>query len=88
MIVTIEVSECCKSTLVEDFRDNPKDHHDSIEIYSCASCKNECEVEEVCADCGGTGEVTTMERVYPNEPHMAPIGTMNCHCQIKENEDD
>lgn len=38
--------------------------------------------EDVCLDCGGTGEVTTMERVYPNEPHMAPIGTMKCHCQV------
>lgn len=45
--------------------------------------EHECEVEkemreEDCPDCGGTGEVTVMERVYPNEPHMAPIGTAKC----------
>lgn len=75
---TKEVSKCCGADLVEDFKDNPKDHHDPIEIYTCKRCKKECEVEEVCAECGGTGEVTTMERVYANEPHTAPIGTAPC----------
>lgn len=38
--------------------------------------------EEVCDECGGVDgeheDVQTMERVYPGEPHMAPIGTMAC----------
>lgn len=34
--------------------------------------------EEKCEECGGTGEVSVMERVYPNEPHMAPIGSEVC----------
>lgn len=37
-----------------------------------------------CPICGGTGEVTTMERVYPSEPHMAPVGTSKCECQLIE----
>lgn len=41
---------------------------------------------EVCAECLGTGEVTTMEAVYPNEPHQAPIGTKPCICQLKVEE--
>lgn len=40
--------------------------------------------EEVCEFCGGTGEINTMEQVYPNEPHYAPIGTEKCICQLDE----
>lgn len=44
--------------------------------------------EEVCETCGGTGEVTTMERVYPNEPHEAPIGSAPCpDCSSREDDD-
>lgn len=45
------------------------------------------EDEDICPDCGGSGEVTTMEQVYANEPHMAPIGTRPCHCQSKQYDD-
>ena len=31
-----------------------------------------------CQTCGGTGQVTTMEPVYPGESHTAPIGTARC----------
>lgn len=42
---------------------------------------------EVCETCDGTGEVTTMEYVYPGEPHMAPIGTAPCpDCSLRERE--
>lgn len=85
---TIEVSACCKAGLVEDFKDNPKDHHDPIEIYTCEKCKKECEVEEVCELCHGTGEVTVDEQVYANEPHMAPIGTQKCICQLSDPDDE
>lgn len=85
---TIEVSKCCKADLVEDFKDNPRDHHDPIEIYSCKQCKRECETEEVCADCLDTGEVAEMDYVYPGEPHMAPIGTRKCICQLREKDED
>ena len=43
---------------------------------------------EVCEFCGGTGEVTVDEAVYPGEPHMAAIGTKKCVCQIKEHDGD
>ena len=43
--------------------------------------------DEVCPDCGGTGEVTTMEPVYPDAGSpMAPIGTATCHCRKREPE--
>ncbi len=52
-------------------------------------CNCECGEyhEDVCPDCGGTGEVTTMDRVYLGEPHMAPVGTEKCHCQIRDEEE-
>jgi hypothetical protein len=84
----ITVSTCCHEPAIEDFKDNPRDHHDPIEIYTCPKCKQECEGEDVCEDCLGTGEVTTMETVWAGEPHQAPIGTQKCHCQIKEEEHD
>ncbi len=40
--------------------------------------------EETCELCGGEGEITTMEQVWPGEPHYAPIGTQRCLCQIPE----
>lgn len=83
----IQVSTCCRVEAIEDFKENPRDHHDPIEIYTCSKCKKECDVEDVCEYCLGTGETTEMERVYPNEPHMAPIGTRKCECQIRENDD-
>lgn len=47
------------------------------------------EEEEVCETCGGSGVVTTMEAVYPNEPHMAPIGEENCpDCNSRGDIDD
>lgn len=58
--------------------------------YDCVAtgvhyvCGNK--VEEVCAHCLGTGEVSIMDYVYPGEPHMAPIGTKRCICQIKDND--
>jgi hypothetical protein len=62
---TIEVSSCCKADLVEDFRDNPRDHHDPIEIYSCSKCKRECEAEEQATCpldiCDGSGKYEEME---------------------------
>lgn len=44
--------------------------------------------DEVCEFCGGTGEVTVDEQVYPGEPHYAPIGTRKCICQIEEHDGD
>jgi hypothetical protein len=47
------------------------------------------EVEQVCQLCAGTGEIITMEYVYPNEPHVAPIGTAPCpECQYPDDEDE
>lgn len=36
------------------------------------------EEDEVCETCGGTGEVSQIEQVYPNEPHTADVGTAPC----------
>jgi hypothetical protein len=43
-----------------------------------AECTCEDEKKYDCETCQDTGEVDTMEAVYPNEPHMAPIGTGRC----------
>lgn len=45
-------------------------------------------IETICKDCGGTGEVSKTEAVYPGEPHMADVGSEPCHCQIKEDDHD
>ncbi len=77
-MATTLISKCCRQDAIEDYKDNPRDHHDPIEIYTCPRCKKECETEEVCETCLGEGEVTTMEQVWAGEPHMAPIGTAKC----------
>lgn len=47
------------------------------------------EEEDVCETCGGTGVVSTMEQVYPGEPHYAPIGECACpDCSASYSEDD
>ena len=76
----IEVSKCCRADLVEDLKDNPRDHHDPIEIYTCSKCKKECEVEEVCEDCRGTGVV--FENEY-EKGQLVGVGTVDkeCLCQ-------
>ena len=40
-------------------------------------------VEDVCEHCGGTGEVSCMEAVYPGEAPMAMVGTRKCECQYE-----
>jgi hypothetical protein len=40
--------------------------------------------EEECEICGGTGEVSILEQVWPNEPQVAPVGTRKCECRIVE----
>lgn len=82
---TIEVSKCCLADLVEDFKDNPRDHDDPIEIYTCSDCKKECEVEEVCEFCYGDGEVSTDED--DGEGHiMRGVGSQTCICRVREEE--
>ena len=41
-----------------------------------------------CIECGGTGEVPRMEQVYPNEPHMADIGSQPCICTLLEDDEE
>lgn len=55
--------------------------------YIMDSDQIEEEEEDVCEFCDGTGEVTTMESVYPGTPDshiQAPIGTEKCICQLDE----
>jgi hypothetical protein len=37
-----------------------------------------------CNICLDTGEVDCMDYVYPNEPHMANVGTRMCVCRLEE----
>lgn len=79
-MITVSISKCCRVEV-------PEANDEAGVIWLCPQCKNECEVEEVCADCLGTGEVTTMEQVYAGEPHTAPIGTQKCICQLKNDDE-
>lgn len=48
----------------------------------------EIKMEKFCTECNGTGEVTTMERVYPDAGSpSAPIGTEKCRCQIRDEDE-
>lgn len=38
---------------------------------------------DICEMCNGTGEIDCMESVYPNEPHMAMVGSRTCECQLE-----
>ncbi len=66
-------------------------HPESQHVDGEAECFDlECkcrEFEPVCEYCGGTGEVDSMEQVYAGEPHMAPIGTRKCICQVEAEQD-
>lgn len=70
-----KVSNCCEARAeVEGMEDSG----------ICSDCGEHCEY--VCEHCGGEGTVTVDEAVYPGEPHMAPIGTQKCICQIREDD--
>lgn len=47
--------------------------------------------EEVCEICGGKNgeheDISMMESVYPNEPHMADIGSRPCPNSITEHDE-
>lgn len=51
----------------------------------------DCEDQEVCELCGGVNgeheDIDTMEQVYPNEPHMANIGSRPCPNSLSEPDD-
>lgn len=79
---TTLISKCCRAEVTEHLVGDEM-------AYQCDACEMQCEVERVCAECLGEGTVTTMEAVYPGEPHMAPIGTKVCICRSKlEHQDD
>jgi len=70
-------SYCCASPLV-----------DGVRCLNCGQDDNTW-FDKVCETCGGEGEITTMEQVYPGEPHMAPVGSRPCpDCQRKDEDDD
>jgi hypothetical protein len=80
----IKISKCCHT---ETYQDNDPEK-DEFDIWDCCQkCSKRCETEEVCAVCHGTGEVRTMEEVYPGEPHTAPIGSQKCLCQLKDDDE-
>lgn len=81
---TEKISKCCGDRAIPDYAST--DPNETEVRYSCLKCERDCETEEVCEFCGGTGEVTTMEQVYAGEPHMAPIGTATCSCRLQAKE--
>jgi len=85
---TKQVSVCCKAEAIEDFKDNPRDHHDPIAIYTCGNCHKECDVEDVCALCNGEGEVATDELDHDSHQVMRGVGTEKCLCQVPDEYDE
>lgn len=80
---TTKISSCiCQSEVYED--DNSTQESP---IYRCNKCHCVCNVTEVCVHCLGTGEMTVDEAVYAGEPHMAPIGSQKCICQLSDPDD-
>jgi len=79
---TTFISRCCKDKAV------PDEQEDGSTVFTCMKCEKDCEADEVCAYCLGSGEVSVMEQVYPGEPHMADVGTAKCTCQIQEHDGD
>ncbi len=77
---TTYISKCCDAEALYIY-------NDVSDGYFCKKCGKTCDVDEVCAHCFGIGEVEVMERVYPGEPHMAPIGTQLCLCKVIEKND-
>lgn len=67
------LSNCCDAVTINGRCQDCKENSGTYIEYDC----------ELCQD---TGEVTTMEQVYPNEPHMAPIGTEKCMCKMVEDD--
>lgn len=76
----IEITTCCKGTPIEAFKDNPRDHHNPEPIYVCSKCGKECQIEEVCEDCLGTGVVI--------EGEHDDIREKKCHCKVQDDMDD
>ena len=73
-----------EEVIVIDLRDKVEDKDWGVLYDEDDMMVGQEEEEKVCEFCGGTGEVTTMEQVYPNEPHYAPIGTAKCICQLDD----
>lgn len=57
-------------------------------VYVCTKCKQECEVESVCAVCLGTGVVDTYYRGDDTGYNYVVDGTKPCICQAKEHDGD
>lgn len=75
---TTLISKCCGEEAIKRFGG------DEIS-YQCIGCDNQCEVGEVCAECLGTGEVMVLEKVYPGEPHTAPMARPCPSCKKAKN---
>lgn len=66
------------------------DHASHTHLGCCSENKQEPE-ENVCELCGGKDgeheDISTMEAVYPGEPHMADVGSRPCP-NLEANEED
>ena len=77
---TVMLSKCCNIEVAEQggFLET---------VFVCTKCGKECEVEEVCSQCFGTGEISTDERNSDGNWERG-VGTEKCHCKITEQEYD
>lgn len=61
------------------FEDTGEHHYEEIDLGDSVQTPENIKYFSIeCHTCDDTGEVTTMEAVYPGEPHQAPVGTGTC----------
>lgn len=77
--------------LTKEDTEHAKDCCGDHSSHTHLGCCSEGKEEEVCELCGGKDgeheEVSSMEAVYPGEPHMADIGSRPCP-NYQPNEED
>lgn len=69
---TTFISKCCKREAKEE----------GTIAYICTNCCKPCAVDEVCAQCLGSGEVSTDERDSDGNWQRG-VGTEKCECQYE-----
>lgn len=64
------MSDVIERKIIDTAIDHPQHKYFS---RKCSQC-----YKEICKDCNGNGELSTMERVYANDEIYAPVGIQTC----------
>ena len=77
---TTLISRCCNAEVQYKARGVDIGNGGKVP-HQCTRCLKGCNTESVCADCLGSGEVSSLDYVYAGEPHMADVKLETCHCK-------